>query len=60
MLVIVECVWLGGEVSKVVYEALSVRIDRAGACLHRSNFDVIAASSALLMVCLSGCDLISM
>ncbi len=41
-------------------KALSARIDKVGACLYRSREVVIVASSALLMVCLSGYDFISM
>ena len=41
-------------------KALSARIERDGLCLCRSSAVAMAASSALLMVCLSGCDFISM
>ena len=41
-------------------KALSVRIERDGSCLCRSSAVVMAASSAMLMMCLSGCDFISM
>ena len=41
-------------------KALLVRIDRDGSCLCRSSAVVMAASSALLLVCLSGYDFISM
>jgi hypothetical protein len=40
-------------------KALSMRIEREGSCLWRSSAVVMASSSALLMVCLSGCDFIS-
>ncbi len=41
-------------------KALSVRICRVGSSLCRSRAKVIAESSAVLMVCRSSCDLISM
>ena len=41
-------------------KALSVRICRVDFSLYRSRARVIAASSALLMVCRSSWDLISM
>ena len=41
-------------------KAMSARIKRIGSCLCWSSGVVMAASSALLMVCLSGCDFISM
>jgi len=41
-------------------KTLSVRIERDGSCLCWSNAVVMVASSALLMVCLSGCDFIPM
>ncbi len=41
-------------------KALSVSIERDGTCLCRSSAAVMAASSALLIVCLSGCDFIYM
>ncbi len=41
-------------------KALSVRIWRVGASLCRSRARVMAESSALLMVCRSSCDFISM
>ena len=41
-------------------KALSVRIERDGSRLCRSSAVVMAASSALLMVCPSGCYFISM
>ena len=41
-------------------KALLVRIERDGSCLCWSSAVVMAASLALLMVCLSGCDFISM
>ena len=41
-------------------KALSVRIERDWSCQCWSSAVVMAASSALLMVCLSGCDFISM
>ena len=44
----------------LMLKALSVRIERDGSCLCRSSAIVMVASSALLMVCLSGCDFISM
>ena len=40
-------------------KALSVRMDSVEACLERSRAVVMAASLALLMVYLSGCDMIS-
>ncbi len=39
-------------------KALSVRIWICGESLWRSRATVMAASSALLIVCLSGCDLV--
>ena len=41
-------------------KALSMRIERDGSCLWRSSAGVMAASSALSMVCLSVYDFISM
>ncbi len=41
-------------------KALSVRIWRVGASLCRFRARVMAESSALLMVCRSSCDFISM
>ena len=43
----------------LMLKALSVSIERAGSCLLASSAMVMAASSARFMVCLSGCDLIS-
>ena len=62
MLVILEGVWLGGEVSEFVdvEGALSVRIKSIGSSICRSSAVVMAAISALWMVWHSRCDLISM
>ncbi len=54
------CGWEAKFLRLFMLKALSVRIDRVGACIYRSKVVVIVASSALSMVCLSGCDLISM
>ena len=44
----------------LILKALSVRIWRVGASLWRSRVRVMAESSALLIVCLSSWDFISM
>ena len=44
----------------LMLNALSVKIERVCSCLLAFRARVMAASSALLMVCLSGCDFISM
>ena len=44
----------------LMLKALSVRIERVWSYLFTSSARVIAAYSARLIVCLSGCDLISM
>ena len=43
----------------LMLKALSVKIERVWLCLLVSSASVMAASSALLMVCLSGYDFIS-
>ncbi len=43
----------------LMLKALSVNIERAGSCLFESSAMVMAASSARFIVCLSGCDFIS-
>ena len=54
------CGWEEKFLRLLILNALSVRIERDQSCLCRSSEVVMAASSALLMVCLSGCDFISM
>ncbi len=44
----------------LILKALSVSIWRSGASLCMSMARVMAASSAMFMVCRSSCDLISM
>ena len=44
----------------LILKALSVSIEREFSCLLVSSARVIAASSARFIVCLSGCDFISM
>jgi len=44
----------------VMLEALSARIERVGLHLLVSSARVMAANSALLIVCRSGCDLFSL
>ena len=44
----------------LMLKALSVRIERVWSSLLASSAMVIAANSARLIVCVSGCDLISM
>ena len=44
----------------LMLKALSVKIERVCWCLLASRAMVMAASSTMLMVCLSGCDFISM
>ncbi len=43
----------------LMMKAISVSIERAGLCLFASSAVVMAASSALFIVYLSGCDFIS-
>ena len=43
----------------LMLKALSVKMERVWSCLWASSARVIAASSARFMVCLSGCDFIS-
>ena len=43
----------------LMFKALSVNIERVWSCLLAVRARVIAASSARFMVCLSGCDFIS-
>ena len=44
----------------LMLKALSVSIERVFSCLLASSARVMAASSVRFMVCLSGCDFISM
>ncbi len=44
----------------LMLKALSVNIEREFSCLLASSAKAMAASSARFIVCLSGCDFISM